>query len=178
MSEQTQYAWAAGFFDGEGCVSLHSQDRWTCARIIMAQKDIRPLEHFRSIFQLTEKISHDTRKHKTGVKVYYRLVVSGRSAADVLTKMLPYLTLKRDVAEVALDLQARVDATGPRNKWNPLPDAEIEARKALVGKAKWLNSGRWAAAETKPTDLGTGCDSPNCIDDKGAEGSEMKPRLQ
>src|SRR5258708_5563298 len=148
MSEQTQYAWAAGFFDGEGCVSLHRQGRWTCARIILVQKDIRPLEQFRSIFDCTEMLSVVTRRNRRNH--YYRLVISGRKAADVLTKMLPYLTLKRAVAEVALDLQSRVDSQGGYNRWSVMSDEELAVRNALVEKAKWLNSGRWAAAETKP----------------------------
>lgn len=176
MSEQTQYAWAAGFFDGEGCVSLHRQGRWTCVRIILVQKDIRPMERFMATFGCAETLSVVTRRNRTNH--YYRLVISGRKAADVLTKMLPYLTLKRDVAEVALDLQARVDRIGLANRWAPLSNDEVAYRQSLVEKAKWLNSGRWAAATTKPTDpLQAGCDSLNCTDGKGAEVAETTTRL-
>lgn len=176
MSEQTQYAWAAGFFDGEGCVSLHNQDRSTCVRIILVQKDIRPLENFKAIFDCYEKLSVVTRRNRTNH--YYRLVISGSRAADVLTKMLPYLTLKRAVAEVALDLQSRVESQGGYSKWNRMSDDELAIRKSLVDKVKWLNSGRWAAATTKPTDPSqAGCDSLDCIDSKDAEVAETTTRL-
>jgi len=176
MSEQTQYAWAAGFFDGEGCVSLHNQERWTCVRIILVQKDIRPLEHFKAIFDCSETLGIVTRRNRRNH--YYRLVISGKKAAEVLTKMLPYLTLKRAVAEVALDLQSRVDSQGGYNRWNRMSDEELAIRRSLVDKVKWLNSGRWAAATTKPTDPAQpGCDSLNCTDEKGAEVAETTTRL-
>jgi hypothetical protein len=178
MSEQTQYAWAAGFFDGEGCVSLSHQGRWTCARIILVQKDPRPLEHFKLAFDLDEKISPQHRRHGKKMCTYLRLVVSGRRAADVLTKMLPYLTLKRAVAEVAIDLQSRVNSQGGYTRWRKMSDDELAVRRGLVEKAKWLNSGRWAAATTKPTDpVQPGCDSLNCTDSKGAEVAETTTRL-
>jgi hypothetical protein len=178
MAQQTDYAWAAGFFDGEGCVSLHSQGRYTCLRVIIVQKDIRPIEFFRSVFEMSETIgivTRQNRKHK-----YYRLVASGPSAANILRNMLPYLKLKRDVAEVALDFQAAVERYTPKERKATLPDSEMEYRRSLTEKVKWLNSGRWAAAETKPSGLTetSGSDSPNCTDDKRAESAEMPDRVQ
>jgi hypothetical protein len=174
MGTQTQYAWAAGFFDGEGCVSLHSQGRYTVARIVLVQKDIRPLLKFKQVFDLTETLGIVTRENRR--HDYYRLTLSGQTAADVLTKMLPYLSLKREVAEVALDLQVSVVRYSPKERSAGLPDSEMQYRKSLVDKAKYLNSGRWAAAETKPSGRESACDSPNCSDDKAAELAEMSSR--
>lgn len=177
MAQQTDYAWAAGFFDGEGCVSLHTQGRYTCLRVIVVQKDIRPIEFFKSVFEMDETIgivTRQNRRHK-----YYRLVASGPSAANILRKMLPYLRLKREVAEVGLDFQATVERYSPKERKATLPDSEMEYRRSLTEKAKWLNSGRWAAATTKPSGPDNpACDSLNCTDSKGAEVAETTTRLQ
>jgi hypothetical protein len=178
MSEQPQYAWAAGFFDGEGCVSIQRQKRHTCLRIVMVQKDIRPIQRFREVFDLHQKfdiVSRPDRKH-----TYYRLTVSGAQAADVLRKMLPYLALKRDVAEVGLDLQADIERYNTKGRWSVIPDSSIQFREACRKRAHWLNTGRWAAATTKPEGLESVstpvCDSLNCTDGKGAEVAEMTTR--
>lgn len=175
MATETDYAWAAGFFDGEGCVSIYSQKRYTCARVHIVQKDIGPLLRFQVIFGSKERIGSVTRsnrKHR-----YYRLTFSGQRAADVLAKMLPYLTLKREVALVALQLQDSVNKFSVRERLAVLPESEMEYRRSLSGRAKWLNSGRWAAATTKPSGPETGCDSLNCTDGKDAEVAEMTTRL-
>lgn len=128
------------------------------------------------IFGCDEKlgiVKRANRRHS-----YYRLTLSGQKAADVLKNMLPYLALKREVAEIALDLQNSVNKFSAVERSAGLPDAEMEYRKALVSKAKWFNSGRWAAATTKPSGPETGCDSLNCTDSKGAEVAETTTRLQ
>jgi len=178
MATQTQYAWAAGFFDGEGCASIQRQKGYYCARLHVVQKDIRPLEHFQQVFGLTEKlhtVTRSNRRHK-----YYRLTVSGARAAEILTLMLPYLTLKREVAEAVIDLQAAVAGVTYQERLAGLTDAEKARRDVLYQRAKWLNSGRWAAATTKPSGPATepGCDSLNCTDGKGAEVAETTTRLQ
>ena len=177
MASERQYAWAAGFFDGEGCVSLHTakKDQFTCLRIILVQKDIRPLEYFRDVFQRDEKINHVYRHNRR--HVYFRLVISGQRAAGVLRCMLPYLVLKRDVAEVALEFQSSVDEHRLKYGKVGMPPSVKQERQAFVEQVKWLNSGRWAAAETKPSDpLSEGCDSPNRRDGKPAEVAETTTR--
>ncbi|HKT90082.1 MAG TPA: LAGLIDADG family homing endonuclease [Candidatus Sulfotelmatobacter sp.] len=175
MATETDYAWAAGFFDGEGCVSIYSQKRYTCARVHIVQKDIRPLIRMSKMFGERERIGSVKRADRR--HTYYRLTFSGQRAADVLEKMLPYLSLKREVAMLALQLQESVNKFSVKERTNVLPDSEMAYRRSLSEKAKWLNSGRWAAATTKPSGPETGCDSLNCTDGKGAEAAEMTARL-
>ena len=177
MATERQFAWAAGFFDGEGCVNLHTQKGFTCLRIIVVQKDIRPLEHFKMIFDRDETIGKVYRRNRRNV--YYRFVLSGDRAADALRKMLPYLILKREVAEVGLELQSSVNEHRERYGKGGMPASVKEYRKTLVESVKWLNTGRWAAAETKPrgSDESQGSDSPACKDGKLAEVAEMTTRL-
>jgi hypothetical protein len=182
MASQTQYAWAAGFSDGEACVSLQRQKGYYCVRFHLVQKDIRPLEHFKAIFELDETIHVVHQNHHK--RDYFRLTVSGKRAAEILTLMLPYLTLKREVAEVAIELSRTMESVSYAERLAGLTTDEKAKRELLYQRAKWLNSGRWAAAETKPRGPGRGrkpnpvSDSPNCSDDKSAESAEMPDRVQ
>lgn len=138
MVTETDYAWAAGFVDGDGCISLylHSgvRHKYANVAVIVVQKDISPLEHFKVVFGVDNKIGVTRR----GKHTYFRLSINGQSAKPVLEKMLPYLVLKKTVAETALALLASKD----------------EAHKVeLIKKGMYLNSGRWAAAETKSNSL-------------------------
>jgi len=177
MATATDYAWAAGFFDGEGCVSLGERTRrpgqtYPGLSVIVVQKDRRALDQFYAIFNSTEKISVVTRTHFK--RPYYRLSLSGNRAVEVLTAMLPYLTVKREVALVGLALQQSINEHSRSVRASGLPAEVLEYRRSLIVKAKWLNTGRWAAATTKsrgsaPTEAVTGCDSLVCNDDKVAE---------
>lgn len=152
MVTAVQAAWAAGFFDGEGCVSLHlhtkkSGYQYPMVQIIMAQKDRRPLDAFHALFGAVETIGVVTRKGRP----YFRLTYSGRRAALVLETLRPYLTLKAEVADVALELQRSINGISRAERAAGLPADVRQYREGLIARGKWLNSGRWAAAETKPT---------------------------
>ena len=153
MATQTDYSWAAGFFDGEGCVSLSLRKHKYAALVIkMAQKDRVPLEKFKAIFELETEIGTT---YRNGVP-YYELVICSKVAATVLTLMLPYLSLKAPVAKIGLDLQATIDKYSFADRSKGIPSHEMEYRTSLVKQAHWYNSGRWAAAETKPEDASNG----------------------
>lgn len=183
MDQELQYAWAAGFFDGEGCVHLQCDKtrRYFCLRVVIAQLDKRPLEKFCAMFGLMENIGVVFRTRRGVRHPYWRLTISGRTASEVLKKMLPYLSLKREVVECGLELQSRIDSARNYNHLLSMSDDEIDERRLLADKAKWLNSGRWTAAENKPDghapDQQRVCDVPNCTDDKDAELAEMPNRL-
>jgi len=86
--EETDRAWAAGFFDGEGCCNFSSSNR----RLYMGQKDRRVLDKFQGI---------------VGGKVYgpfktgnvYQYYLGGEKAQEALLLMWPYLSeIKRKQA--------------------------------------------------------------------------------
>jgi hypothetical protein len=148
MATQTDYAWAAGFFDGEGCVSARS-GRYVGLSITVIQKDIRPIRKFSGIFACEEKIRivhRDKRKNH-----YYQIVLCADKAASVLSLMLPYLSLKRDVAEVGLNLQSSINVA--HRGFGGLTEDDLQYRRLLAEQIKWLNTGRWAAATTKSEGL-------------------------
>jgi hypothetical protein len=188
MGNQRQAnAWAAGFFDGEGCVSLsdctkknspRGPVRHVAMKIIVAQKVTTPLEKFVELFGGRINPASSSGPNALGGRFRgWEWTLRSTAAVDALTKMLPYLTIKREVAEVALDLQSRIDNYPRVGRGCPLSDSEVLVRRSLLEKAKWLNTGRWAAATTKPSGPELqGCDSLDCIDGKDAEVAEMTTR--
>lgn len=103
--KQTDIAWAAGFFDGEGCIQLQGK----CATLAIAQKDGEPLARFQKIFGMG-KISYRDIITPKGKKSYvHTYTVSGLSAVLVLSLMLSYLTVKQSKAIKAINLRPKLE---------------------------------------------------------------------
>lgn len=101
----TEIAYAAGFFDGEGSIVIARQCRGLVARrqhqLVISVSQMRnrwPLDTLARLFGGT--VSQHTRGE------YRWRVVSGK-AAEALDQMLPYLLVKRGQAVAALDFQRR-----------------------------------------------------------------------
>jgi hypothetical protein len=107
-------AWAAGFFDGEGCVSIHRRVRRNSVSFIMTaqvtQNDRRPLDALAEIFGGTV-----SRPRKEGVDRCHRWRVHSRQAERFLLAILPYLLVKRAPTELALAVQAASAPIGARH---------------------------------------------------------------
>jgi len=185
MASQTEYAWAAGFFDGEGCVSISCTNRNRRHYQLMvqvAQKDIKPLEAWREIFQISTPIRETSRARHGVISYYHRLFFHGPEARRVLQLMLPYLRLKREVAEAGIEFQNSIEQFySHRGRYSKLPDHVITSREILYQRVKWLNRGRFATATTKPeglvqTERAQVSDSLNSRDDKAGESAEMTDR--
>lgn len=110
--------WSAGFFDGEGCVSIGKQKTVRPANervdherryigyqlvLIIAQSSRSPLDRLRELFggYLVEYQNYGA--------TYYRLQYHSQEAMKVLKELLPYLLVKRDVAENGIRFQERTN---------------------------------------------------------------------
>lgn len=87
MDTELELAWAAGFFDGEGC-SKHYMT------LSVGQKDRRPLDRFAAAVgygNVTGPYLHGHKKN--GDPIYcHHWEVSGQKAVAVLRKLWPYLS--------------------------------------------------------------------------------------
>jgi hypothetical protein len=126
--------WAAGFFDGEGCIGIYknssSHDRHTL-EIATAQVDTRPLYIMQALFggRLT------THGQQTKRPVFY-WKASSAQAAKAVSEMQPYLVVKREQAECAI----RFAATMTTNHIiTPAIAEEREAMRERVGTLKRLS---------------------------------------
>ena len=172
MTKRDLIIWAAGFIDGEGCIAINRQ--WSqpkgrkytnfVLQISVCQKVRTPLD------RLQEMWGGHVYQYNLGKAKYWRWLLWSHNAAAAVEQMLPYLTVKRPIAEVALRFEESMLSTGGSRQALPEPVAEM--RRILFEEAKRLNrrgQHDGSAAETKSSDPFRGCDSPACIDDKDAE---------
>jgi len=116
MIPETDLAWAAGFFDGEGCVTVAADGkprrrlRRTSYRlhITVSNTKLAPLERFKTLFggavyqqrQNGEKAGLAV--DSAGRKASYFWMIPGRAAQRVLASLLPYLCTRHEQAAAAL----------------------------------------------------------------------------
>lgn len=141
--------WAAGFFDGEGCVSIgkatnRKKDRKTGVlngkvyvgyhmHVIVCQKEIEALQRFHAMFggSLVEFPQYGY--------MYYLWKVWGTSAKDVLCALLPYLVVKRKVAENAIRFQEMLDVRPKTHQGEKRSPEFVAASEMLYFQSKMLN---------------------------------------
>lgn len=122
------HGWAAGFFDGEGCIQIN-----TSLSINVAQVTPSPLETLVALYG--GKIATSPRsnpRHRT----VYRWSVHGSDAAEALTMMLPYLQVKAEEARLGMMFQ-RIKSYGRRYRLSPAEQQQVERIKREVREAKW-----------------------------------------
>lgn len=136
-------AWAAGFIDGEGCIrietSFANKDRRrpiAMLRVSCGQSVNRPLEKLEELFGGT-LTSHPARG--LGYGTSYMWSIAARKAADCLSKLVPYLVVKKRQAELALEFQLILRPRSDRKRL--LTDDEIRSRLFFVNEIRALNSG-------------------------------------
>lgn len=130
--------WFAGFFDGEGCVSIQRRKidggGWHLSLLVpnTAHRVIRGLPALfgGSVFHIK------CLPHQWQPQMRWR--VSGRQAGLVLHALLPYLRVKHRQAEVAVEFQERMDKSS-NNGHRPVSEADRAWRDAAYEKVRWLN---------------------------------------
>ncbi|MGV1985619.1 LAGLIDADG family homing endonuclease [Agrobacterium sp. 22-221-1] len=114
--------WAAGFFDGEGCIQIeprksgHGTSYYV--NIQVTQNDRRPLDELQKRWG-----GNVTGACRRATDRCFRWRMSSTGAAVFLTAMLPYLLVKRERALLALEMR---DLMG--SKGIPATDAQRAAR--------------------------------------------------
>lgn len=129
-------AWAAGFVDGEGCISIVKQRYRDPKRKLsyrlgfsIMQNDLEVLEHFRVGMGITEPIYKVKRLPQHSRQVY-TLICSGKNALRLITTLLPFLVRKREEAQTAVAYwEDCMGGKRPGGKgWSPQVTADREAK--------------------------------------------------
>ncbi len=119
MLSETEKAYFAGFFDGDGCVLIHcltpENPRSFVIRVQIAQNDHSILYELKDIFG--GGVHGHTRKAK-------QWTLSGLAAADFLEQIAPYLRLKRKEAEFSVSFERG----RPRLRGHGVPEEEYQRR--------------------------------------------------
>lgn len=105
------------------------------ARVEVSNTDIRMIRWLKANFG--GNILWSNRKHTLSGKwkPLYRISYAGHSVEKILGFALPYLQIKREQAELALELRSRVGKSGTR----PIPESEWRYRQTLCDECKKLN---------------------------------------
>lgn len=131
LSEITK-AYIAGFFDGEGCISIlktkangrNRSPRYTLVAVMVQKSDI-------PMGELYEEIGlgsiHMQRSNRTDNSYLYHWQISSQGAATFLKCILPYLRSKKREAEIAIEFQA-TQKQGGNNGRHRLPPEVLEQR--------------------------------------------------
>jgi len=137
MSEQLSYL--AGFIDGEGSISVglnrtnKGVRRWYL-RLSVHQLDPRPLR------LLAETFGGSVRKHgyeARRTRQIYEWAVSSKQAAVAISAIRPYLIVKADEADVALEFQ-EIISKAPAGRRPHLTPLQEEERNSLYLKLREL----------------------------------------
>lgn len=105
--KDTDLAWAAGFIDGEGCIQIAkgtTGDGYTyySLNLTATQLDPEPLEKLRAMFGGSIMLTNSAARRNNPI---WRWQAAPVPALAALVAMLPYLTVKRREAELAIDYQ-------------------------------------------------------------------------
>lgn len=97
--DDKKLAYIAGFFDGEGCVTVNGA--YLTPEVSACNTDLRPLEVIRNA--LGGKV-YPRSKQIEACKVIYGWHVHGKNAAIALAALLPYLIVKKRRALLGVKL--------------------------------------------------------------------------
>ena len=96
-----QLAWLAGIIDGEGCIRVSFSKNCYSAGVIITNTDKLMMDTIISLTGLG-KVHLQRRKDKSKDCLYWD-IYSNKDILDLLTRMLPYLVVKKVRARICID---------------------------------------------------------------------------
>lgn len=130
---EAEIAYAAGVFDGEGCVHIGKKPMVVIVNI--SQTDVRLLWWFRERFDGVVS-SHSTGKAINN-KPTWRWVRNASGAHEFLTLIRPYLIVKAAQADIAILFRETVAKS--RGRYYPLTKTVVDRRLDLRSQMQTLN---------------------------------------
>lgn len=116
MPTEVELAYMAGFFDGDGCITVATNtNKGLTLRAYVAQNTIEPLLLFQNVWP------KGVMAQQRGRRVIH-FYTHGRTAVGMLEALLPYLIVKKEQAELAI-------------RWYE-PDFDRHAAKAALSEMK------------------------------------------
>jgi hypothetical protein len=139
MEDKLFLAWAAGFFDGEGCVIIElssspksSRGQRTSLHATVTQTSIPCLQKYVDRFGGSIKTSQHTCPNSSRWAVQYTWSVRNEKAIKFLQEIQPYTVVKKEQIEVAVKYPlTSMDGKKYGSSKNPIPDDVWDTRLAL-----------------------------------------------
>lgn len=136
MTEEIMLAWAAGFIDGEGCVSILTDRKNYACLIDVGQVNKHPLTILAGLFGGT--VRHCPSKYGG----HWAWRVYGPKASIAAQRLLPYLIGKKRQAEILIEFQDTKLTSGAY-----VSPAVYEHRETLYKEIKSLHPRRTSNPE-------------------------------
>ena len=155
MQDQLFLAWAAGFFDGEGCVIVEISKEKGCRHgyrtslhATVTQTSLPCLERYLVKFGGSIKTSDTRTPNGRRWSVQYTWVVRNEKAADFLRAIHPYAVVKHEQITAAL----KYPLTSPDGRKyggvsNPIPDEVMVKRVAIAHELRNIRASMKVAAK-------------------------------
>jgi len=137
---EIELAYAAGLFDGEGCVSINKTSAKNYKRNGFQLRCSISITHEATsqLFANNFGGTHKLIQRKSGGRDYWQWVIVARQARDFLIPLQPYLQIKKEVASIGIEFQNYRDNNQAFNKtdeyWNREQDLYVAVRKC---NARW-----------------------------------------
>jgi hypothetical protein len=139
---ETDFAWAAGFIDGEGCLFAYRRANGYQAGLTVTGTDVTVLERLAGI--IGGRVTPKTRTNARWAQAYQVQIHAAAHLAELLPRLMPYLTAKYDEAELLLEFSRSVGGHGVRVVDARRRDEIVAAMSDLKGTSG--NRGRRAAS--------------------------------
>ena len=97
-----KYAYIAGLIDGEGCIAIHKNNGGHSLAVTINQNDGKILDYCMGVFGGNIYSGLNDRN-----LTMYKWVLPNEKAMKMLKKILPFLTRKKEEAEVAIAFEIR-----------------------------------------------------------------------
>ena len=146
--DQLFLAWAAGFFDGEGCVMVELSKEKRCLHgfrtslhTTVTQTSLPCLELFLHRFGGAITTSENRTPNGRRWAVQYRWIVRNEQALIFLQAILPYTVVKKEQVVVALSYPLLTER-GKRygSQANPIPESVMQERLEIRQKLQSIRS--------------------------------------
>jgi hypothetical protein len=137
---ETDKAYIAGFFDGEGCISISKYQREGrnktpvySLQVVIAQKGVDVLHDLQ--FLTGVGALHERHKYHPGT---YEWRLSPNDALDFLTEILPYLRGKHQEALIAIEYQNKQGNKNHKGKGYIVPVELVQEKDSYYLKLQEL----------------------------------------
>lgn len=135
MSTPEVYSYLAGIIDGEGYIGIKkAAPRIDCVnpcyheRVQVRMVRIDALQLLHDVFGGS---LYKEQPHANNGRPLYCWQISDKKASTALTVLLPYLRVKRRVAQIVLRLRRVKDTAAPRRRKRPLNAREMDMRERI-----------------------------------------------
>lgn len=141
FEEQVNCYYVAGLFDGEGCVRIakNKTRRNACYQLYVSINMSDPRAIKKVLETFGGKLYTSRKASKPTHRILFSWVACSQKAADFLRQIRPFVTVKADEIDVALEFQSHIDSMGRQWRRNKILCSDIIAyRESLFQKISSL----------------------------------------